>query len=232
MKIAVCVSGHISNKPDRVSVDDFIDSFEMEFAKKHNVDYFLALTYDVENEFFYNKIIDRLKPKIIVDLNKYTPPSNIDYSNKRNEISVYNSIQMFWKIWLCNEAKREYEVSTGLKYSLVIRTRPDLYFNKSLSTIDIIKLRTGIIKIWVSYFPWVINDYAVSDFFAIGKSKYMDYYSQVYLNINSIYKKGIVFHPETILGFHLKSRYKIIPTKTICYLNKSILNSNGYPYKL
>jgi hypothetical protein len=232
MKIAVCVSGHISNKPDRVSVDDFIDSFEIMFAKKHSVDYFIALSYDAENVIFYNKIIDRFKPKVIVDLNKYTPPRNKDYPITRDGISVYNSIKMFWKIWVCNEAKKQYEVSAGFKYSLVIRTRPDLYFSKTLSIVDLFKLKTGFIKIWVSYFPWAINDYAVSDFFAIGKSKYMDYYSQIYLNMDSLYNNGIVFHPESLLGAHLQIRYKIFPRKTICYLNKSVMNSNGYPYKL
>jgi hypothetical protein len=228
MKLAVCISGHLSNKPDRVSVDDFIDSFENVFSNENSIDYFLALSYDVDNEYLYNKIKNRLNPKIIVDLNKYTSPTNIDYPNKRNEISIYNSIQMFWKIWLCNEAKKEYEVNNKLKYSLVIRTRPDLYFIKPMSKLSLFLLKMGIVKIWVSYFPWRINKYAVSDFFAIGKSKYMDYYSNVYLNIDSIYNKGIVFHPETMLGYHLKSNFIIIPNKTICFLNKSVLNFNGY----
>jgi hypothetical protein len=229
MKIAVCVSGHLTQKPNRVSVEEFINSFNSIFGKKYSdLDFFLAVTYNNENDYLYNLLIDHLKPKKIVEFSKIDPPVIPNFVFKREETNIFNTIHMFWKIWLCNEAKKQYELTTGTKYSLVIRTRPDLYFSKSLPLIDLIKLRTGIEKIWLPYFPWDINKYAVSDFFAIGKSKFMDYYSEVYLNLELIYKKGIIFHPETLLGYHLKSKYKLNPANTLCYLDINVTNSNGY----
>ena len=95
-----------------------------------------------------------------------------------NTFSVYSSL---YSVFKCNELKKEYEIENNFIYDFVIRTRFDFGLSEM---ININNFKKDII-----YAP---NDnshnYGFNDQFAIGSSKDIDIYSNVFLNIKSILK--------------------------------------------
>lgn len=57
----------------------------------------------------------------------------------------------------------------------------------------------------------------------------MDIYSDTLLHIDNYCSKGLLFHPETILGYHLScNNLKIKHTYPVCYFSDTKTELNGY----
>jgi len=133
---------------------------------------------------------------------------------------------MFFKIYDCNELKKEYELLNNFKYDLVIRTRFDLEFGwvpPSLVTKPTSKSTDNIIEIDKNEIKDAINNDVlylskelcrrivfgwVSDVFAFSNSEIMDTYSSTYLyfhNIVNIMKPDRLISAENILYYNLEN---------------------------
>lgn len=113
-----------------------------------------------------------------------------------------------WKMWFSqykvNELKSRYEKANGFIYDMVIRTRPDIAL---LDPLDL-----EIVKCHLDNRPNMIlmpaNKHCgygikVCDLLGIGSSQNMNVYCDLYNQALKHHSKGIIFHPETLLGVHL-----------------------------
>ena len=105
---------------------------------------------------------------------------------------------MYFKIFKCNELRKQYESDNSIKYDACVRLRTDTSFKKEV-IIDNIQedcLYISPDKGWGG----------ICDQFAYGSCRVMDYYSNLFLNIGTYVEEGCIFHPETLLKYHCDKR--------------------------
>lgn len=109
-----------------------------------------------------------------------------------------NMIPMFFNIMQCNYLKNEYEQQTGIKYDVVIRLRPDVFFIREFNEEELISAKKGLLVIPD---PWNFCG-GITDIFAMSNSPVMNLYSKIFESLKECYYKNI-FHPETITKYHI-----------------------------
>ena len=126
-----------------------------------------------------------------------------NYAAETNQSNV-------WKMWYsqyrANQMRVEYEQGLEFKYDLIIRARPDLVVYEDLDLY--------VIKNKLDENPDVIvmplNGHCgydgvwVCDLLGIGTSETMTIYTDLYNQALDHHRKGVKFHPETMLGRHLE----------------------------
>lgn len=240
VKLAICISGFLSKKIDYSFFLNSFHSIKNSFPDDKFVKfYFIAV--DSDNRNFIEDYINFVNPCEYIDFEKVVQPNfKISITNKRPETNLLNTYLMFWRINICDALRVSYEIKNELQFDFVVRMRPDLNFFKKIPNFIILAIKYNIINFYLPYFPFKINN-AVTDFFAFGTSKKMSYYSLVYEKLDDYISEGVIFHPETFLGVHLKKRFFIFgfPTflknrfsifgfPTICGLYGANSLRNGY----
>jgi len=206
MRVALLIAGYLRN------YDKNIEFIQSEILNKfENVDVYLHITKDENNEDKYLNRIEESDVKYIIE--KLNPTvtlieDNITYVSDR---ITNNTINHWAKLYKLNELKKIRENETSL-YDLVIRYRPDLEINsKNIFNLD---FDNGMI-----YIPEDskidknklinLNDNYLCDALAFGNSKSMNRY----FDISRYY--GDKIHPvsETALYNYLRSQgiaYRLI----------------------
>ena len=97
--------------------------------------------------------------------------------------NIHNQIGQLYNIWRANELKKKHEKENGFEYDLVMRTRFDNYFFSSLTDSQAERISNG--SIWIPYGFDDLPEYGggMNDQLAIGTSKAMDAYSDMYPNM-------------------------------------------------
>jgi hypothetical protein len=188
MKIAICLSGQPRYLEDGIlqiyqnitskykDVDFFVHTWwndemagkPMQLSTKLN--YGRSYTWDKDT---INKIKFVYNPKLMTyesqkDFNIY-PDVNYELCSP---ISPYS---MFYSIREANNLKSKWENDNNFKYDLVIRCRFDIEFKKFNLDLDVIDNNKMYIYSMGNGFP--------NDQFAISSSNNMDYYSNLYDNL-------------------------------------------------
>jgi len=188
MKVAVLLSGQI-----RDGVDVFNDSKKF-LLDDIDCDVYIH-SYECEQS---DKIFNLYNPRKCVfecqknidlgkDLNKYT--------NKSGETNVLNCLSMWRKRKLVFELIDDF-------YDVVYVSRLDCYGNKPLKEFlnkEELNIPSG-------------GDYGgILDLMAWGSLEDMKYYTSLFDKIDEYYNdgKGVRFHPETLLAYHLKQNPSI-----------------------
>lgn len=156
------------------------------------------------------EIIDLLKPKVYIfdnflDLEEEfnTQALRIQPNCKHPKDRSWNTVSQNFKIHQCNELKKSEELKGNFKYDIVIRTRPDMvYFNKILND-NMIKLIED---------DWLItpsnHSYnKASDIAALGNSKIMDVYSEIYLHLDRMNESGINMSPHDLFKYFWNEQF-------------------------
>ena len=190
MKIALCLSGGLRN---------FKDTY---YSFKH----FLLDEYEVD-VFFYgleNKEGVEKNKEYLIDL--YNPKkfqiNSVDFYDKIScKYNIPSSFYGFYNVLKCNDLKSEYENENGFKYYIVIRSRTDYFWFRYLTDEEVNLSKSNIIipEEWAFK---DVNYFARFDGFAIGSSKLIDDYSDLFNRIDE-YCNNILFHPESLCGYHL-----------------------------
>ena len=249
MRVALCISGQPRNI-DR-GIENILQFFKFDFDvfshswwdnKSHNKTFKKILpdasgfNFDngVEDEVseltqndWISKLYDNFNVKKILteEQKQFHIPQNFkDRVIKFSDTFVICS--QLYSVHMCNELKKYYEEENGFKYDWVIRSRYD--FGGSIP-INLDEFNNDYI-----YAP---NDnshkYGFNDQFAIGSSKNMDIYSNVFPNIESIidshhpniYTANYCTEPdnvgtETILQRHLDNnnvKFKLLDFKNFLF---------------
>ena len=228
-RIAICVSGHISEKADRYGILECLESIFNTFGCGNDLYFFLAFTYAKGMEGVVEEYISKTSAAS-VELNfDEVPLFKINDAQIRPETNIYNTISMFQKIWVCNKLKQDFEKKRDIIFDYECRVRPDMLFVKKLNRFNRFLILVNYYDILVPFFPWPINNLAVADFFAFGKSIAMNAYSGTFEKLNYYNDEKNLFHPESLLGLHLKTaELKVKRIKTCCYLSNADFNNNGY----
>ena len=227
MNIAICISGSI-RYPDKSlkSIDKIIPN---------KVKIFIHTWKNIKSGKFL-KTIHRLQDKEGIKEMIDTDFNLLQYSYEKLQIddfdilyedikSLYDDIKfnsyfrddvgvlsMYYSIYQANKLKREYEKDNNIIFDRVIRMRFDSDFvNDSLNLINTTDFDLCI--------PDTRFDYdGINDQFAIGSSKMMDIYSNVYQDIHELTECN--YCGEEILKKQL-DRYNIIPTRIKFPVNKN-----------
>lgn len=123
------------------------------------------------------------------------------------------NFQSIWKMhlgWKCVDTLRQ---THHEKYDLVIRARPDLYLQRSLE-LDHIKniINQAPETVLVPNGAQHGHGYCINDIMAISSPENISIYTDLVSQSIEYNRKGIMFHPETILAYHLiENKLKISP---------------------
>ena len=214
MKVALCISGHARNIEKNI---DAINQFVI--SKFEQVDIFCHL-WDTkgwriegndihvgENSFkgfdYYsekcdiNRIVELLNPKQIV-VEKYTNVENYvckkSVPNKTRLRVPFdrpeNTVSLSYKIYKCNELKKEYENLNDFKYDMVIRFRPD--------TLILDEIFNQEYNLNYLYTPYECSYDIASDIFAFSNSENMDVYSKLHFHLDDIFNEGCLMNGHNI----------------------------------
>jgi len=112
---------------------------------------------------------------------------------------LQNTLSMFYSIEAANRIRNQYAKENRIDYEVVIRIRPDLYFLKVLSQLDL----TSLDHVNVIFDSNKHMSYAIGDHFAFANSLTMNIYSSIFSNVRSICDNGSAVNPECLLGFNL-----------------------------
>jgi len=194
MKIALCISGYLrtfkecySNILENVIYDNDYDVFIHTYNKwGHSQSFQSDIDVNKDIDLDYIKNLKNLKGLVVdkYDDVKYLFENKI----KLPHHDSHRVLSMLYKIYQCNELKKKYEIENNFKYDLVVRTRGDFDAWNGASSDD--------------------NSLRYNDQFAIGTSEMMDYYSNMYNEVENIMKnntKSDCETPEGIVFNHLKN---------------------------
>ena len=204
-KIALCFSGEIRDL-------ERTKGYWTELIKKYDIDVYGSF-WDVYNTELGDTIdnfhrIYNVKSVEVENYNSFNqstlsilrmgiePPASL-FSHLKDSCLNFGTMSMWYKIWRANLLTKTYDID----YDIVIRARTDTYFDENLdiSINDMFNVPYGRVR---------LNNHdkseGISDLFAYGSPKMMDYYSTCYFFIMSYLTQGYNMVPhEHLLHAHL-----------------------------
>ena len=205
MKVAICLSGHFR------SYEKCLNTLKNSILNNFDIDIFIytwnTIGFDgnrgdshlINKRLNISDITNLYQPKkISIEFQKKWDASK--YINKKNSGLRDSEILlgMFYGIYKSNELKSRFEIENNFKYDIVIRSRPDIFFESNLYHKDLINVKTSS-GIWIPKFG---NYNGLNDQFAYGDSNSMDLYSNIYNNLDKYYDLGCDWHAETMTKYN------------------------------
>ena len=202
MRVAVCLSGQLRNFEytynrlykyllEPLSADVFFYGIPNSKGIQENCKS-LEMLYNPKKYYIYEED----PKKFDIDFSVYT--------NRRSETIPYKVFYQYFNLKKVMELKREYEKNHNFEYDLVIRTRCDNFWFRSLNKEEIDNsLKNNNVVIPDEWDFKNVSPYGTSDVFAAGSSSALDLYATHFDNLHKYYTEGCQFHPETMMGFHL-----------------------------
>ena len=206
MRVALCLSGQPRNVYR--GIQNITDNMKFDFEvfvhawwdSDSNENTFKKILYDGKEDevselmnndwmgklyenFNINKMI--IEKQVDLDVPEVLEQRKLQYTH------TFGVCSSLYSIYKCNQLKKEFEIENNFEYDWVIRTRSDFGLSEPL---NLDKLNKSVI-----YAPDDnSHNYGFNDQFAIGSSKNMDVYSDVFPNIVDI----INSHQEGIYTAH------------------------------
>ena len=168
MKVAIIIPG----QPRNILVA--YDSLKAHYSEKYDCDFFIHTWFDTNFSFrVYDDMINLFKPK------KILIEEQIIFDKEGRKQAPWNTplqnlLSMYYSMFMGNQMKCQYEEEKGFKYDFVIKMRSDLKIHRPIPLEEIQKDKLALYK-------WTQLGYTgSSDVFAVGSSKIMDIYSDLY----------------------------------------------------
>lgn len=219
MKTALCLSGHLrsfrhtvkslkKNVIDPLNCDVFIHTWDVIGAPPNgkspaDINFRTLRTVELLSEIYelYDpKLMQIESEEKIQEIIKQTNNINIlpqDRQYIMNHVGYH--VSMFYSISVSNSLRKEYEQENNQSYDLVIRCRPDLYFNTELNLNLFPNKNTIYIPEIGTYVEGGVNDQI-----AISTPNIMDSYTNIYPLITEYYRNRVCCpRPELLLKYHL-----------------------------
>ena len=177
MKVALCISGHARNYEDNIleygsiktqlNADVFIHSYHNRGTNTR-----FSFNEEWDNEFLkeddlskINEILNPVKQVYTEDIDTKGKLKGVYYQTQKMFLPEAH-YKMIYKMWQCNELKKDYEKDNNWKYDLVIRTRFDVLPKK----LDLSKFEPG--KLFCGRHNQMRD--LMGDVFFIGDSQVVD----------------------------------------------------------
>ena len=224
-RAAICVSGHlrcfkqgydqiykdiICNNPN-YNFDFFIDTWEKQGWRTDKK--FLS-TFDIVEDVkkTYNPIKINIEKDILWNPTKYLKHVQDigwvkkGYGGKRSRGE--HILGMFYKIYKCNNLKRNFEKENNFTYDAVIRHRTDFSLNGQIS-LDSLEDIKNVIYVPHCDTTALQGGIPIRDIFAISSSENIDYYSSLFECFDNLVETFQIFRPEPLLYCHLSVNKRI-----------------------
>jgi hypothetical protein len=213
MKVAICLSGHLRK------FDQTFPSLEKYFLSRYDCDIFIH-TWDklgYQSRFKNDATTDNTNDKIDTINYLYKPKKIIvEHSNFIDDLRLQSNVyaphlvkepkpphhmaSMFYKIFACNEIRRQYQEETFTHYDWVVRSRSDLLFHGNV-TMPISDIENKIFIPRSIYHPQWYNDQ-----FAIASPNNMDVYAASYFDIPQYFHIKEEYFPEKFMMWTLQNK--------------------------
>ncbi len=192
MNIALYISGR-SRLFDKWLVKQLQNNTE------NKIDVFCSFN-EPYNEDKHSKIMNEIKP-VSINWEEYILPDKwVNISHKHESTKPKNMCSMFYNNKRAFQLIEEYSRSSGIKYDLVVKFRPDIINNYLPNFLPINEGELYTPEDHVFGWP------GINDMIALGSFNAMKIYSSMYDHIDEYINKGILFHPETMLRHHIDSQ--------------------------
>jgi len=132
------------------------------------------------------------------------PSDEIFNQNKRTEATPQTWLSGIYNVKLCNQLKNEYQTENNFCYDVVIKSRTDLRWYKSISNEELELAKNGSILIPTAWDFKTIHPLGTSDVVAISNSNGIDKYASLIDSIDTYWNEGNIFHPESFVGIHIE----------------------------
>lgn len=162
-KVAICISGQI-----RDGYEECFILFNFFIINSLNADVFCCFEECDNNIKLYTQ--NTLKPKKIKYDTNYV-------KDEHNPVSV-GTLSMYYKIYLANQLKKEYENENNFTYDYVIRIRPDLIIKEFLPKYI---FEQNLNKLYLPIISPYFSLWGYPDFMAIGNNEQMNIYSDIFI---------------------------------------------------
>ena len=167
---------------DKFNADVFISCWdnqvkEENIGKGDNLD--LQKMIDLYNPIAYDQEIynDEIEKKFVSEkfLKIFHNPKT-HYKNNWSRLFAF-----YYKIWKCNELKKEYEIKYKFKYDVVIKWRPDV-FTQNVFTDELLNQVKNNNSLYIPYG----HGGDINDLIYISNTEIMDKISQLYFNLETV----------------------------------------------
>jgi len=132
------------------------------------------------------------------------PNDEIFNQNKRPEVTPKTWLSGIYNVKLCNQLKNIYQIENNFCYDVVIKSRTDLTWYKTISNDELKLAKSGNILIPTAWDFKNVHPLGTSDVIAISNSQGIDKYSSLIDNIDTYWNEGNIFHPESFVGIHIE----------------------------
>jgi len=178
MKIALLMSGYSR------TIETNICKLKKNVIQDNDVDIYLHKTMDENSDKYNNivkweKVVENLNPKIVIE------SSNVMFNKNKNINNIYNQ---FYKFYLLNKIKKDFEKNEKIRYDYMIKWRPDINIDT--------KINFEAIEKNLIYIPEKsnidrkrltnTNDKYLCDIIAYGENKIMTLYFDIFLQLNDL----------------------------------------------
>jgi hypothetical protein len=216
-KIAICFSGAIRafntcfpsvylHFLQNFKADIFVHMWHIKKVDA-NLDVSFKMRSSGEEENLVEDFLEKLKPKKYV-IDEYNSDwekkiisgigmENVNFPEGKKNYA-YNAMGMYYKIFMANELRKEYEKENNVKYDFVFRARLDYIFEDFLLMQDISPIMDNMV--------YLVNDrYATNskkktnDKFFGGTPLVMDIMCNIYNDIPKYYQAGYDIEGQTLL---------------------------------
>ena len=223
MKVALCLSGHVRNIEltyrglkkhilDIYDTDIFLSAWDTRGWRVEGQLNSIFKGFDYFSEKVnQQQVIDLLKPKSYFFENYtehehwITEQSEKYKSNLRvpDRDRPANSTSAWYKIYNCNELKKEFERKNNFKYDLVIRSRFDIEYGSNIIDNPILYNKDDCM-----FTPYIYSYDLASDILSISSSQNIDKYCELFKNMDLIYHEGCMMNPHNILKHWLDKSFQ------------------------
>lgn len=201
MKVALCISGGLRN------FEDTFYSFKEFLLDIFDVDVFF---YGVENK--KGAIQNEITLKELFNPKRYKVNTLSFYNTIPCNYTLSTSFYSFYNVYKCNELKKEFEKENNFLYDIVIRSRLDYFWFRSITENEI-EIAQNFVLTPLEWSFKSVSTYAISDAFAFSTSKLIDKYANIFCSLDTYCEQLGGLHPETITGYHCNKHN--IPVKEI-----------------
>jgi hypothetical protein len=202
-RIALCISG-----APRLN-NDALELFFRFLRSYAQCDIFAYLWHSSRHEDLLatkkllNVCCDSIKLASVEFPAEYSVTADHEYV-KACPTKVENVYKMFYGIKQCHDLATNYAIKNNMIYDYMVRSRSDVTLNKIFDFQEYAHVLDKHVVIPDN--GWGMFNF--NDQFAVGRPHLMDVYSSTIDYIDyytQLPDPGVVFHPETLLGFHLKT---------------------------
>jgi len=236
--IAIFISGRLYRNYSSIYKDKYSDKCKYDFSflklvkdfynsLNINVYFFASLSKDCDIPIITHEFINVMEmsndlgeTEDQINIEEVICPSIIYSFVKRPETNYENTYKMFYHYYKCFQLIEKYSKKNNIKFDVLMKWRTDISVHPNSIQSFLEKTIEDFIQMKDNnnlYVPSHDLFWGISDQLAYGNYHCMKQYCNIIKNIITLCKKGVVYHPETLLFQHCYQSNIIVDTFDLSY---------------